>query len=90
MPSIFTLTLTTKACLESRCIGFFWSEEEAISQIKNISDEALYDYLILEEFGAGIHAHSMREKWFIYIGDGAWQPCNKPDFVSNVVNWGIG
>ena len=78
----------------SRCFGYYANYSDAMSAVtKNQCDmrECLYDYLVMEEIGEGIHPEVMQENWFKWNdGLNGWHRCNKPSEFVGSINWALG
>jgi hypothetical protein len=75
-----------------RTFGYFDTLEKAIDVvIKNSGDiqECLYNYLVIEAIGEGIHATVNQEYWFYWEND-RWTKCPKPEFLKHLVNFALG
>lgn len=96
---IFTVTSISNSRKATRCFGFFFTRAAAIKAVKaNYCDlqECLYEYIIIEKQGRGIHAHAHPIKWFKWIGNsslhdtpGFWQECETPtgEYFTEIINW---
>lgn len=98
MNKIYTITSITKDKKNSRCFGFFFNESSARTAVINNSgglEECLYDYIVIEEQGQGIHAMAKPVQWYRWLGnheldevEGCWIECDRPEsFSPCVVNW---
>ena len=82
----------------TRTFGYFHKKSKAEEAVKgNRGDmvEALYNYLVIEAMEEGIHPISSNEMWYKWVRDkhtreGEWQPCEKPKFSQQTINWAIG
>jgi len=79
---------------DSRCFGFYAEYADAMSAVmQNRCDmrECLYDYLVMEEIGEGIHPEVKKEIWFKWMEERrGWYHCVKPSEFVGVVNWALG
>jgi hypothetical protein len=79
---------------DTRCFGYYNTALEATTAvIENRGDlhECLYDYVVVEKIGEGIHAIPDTEFWFRWNEDmEAFNICEKPEWSNNIVNWAIG
>lgn len=53
----------------SRCFGYYTTLDEAKEAVEeNRCDihETMYDFVVIEEIGPGIHAEATKELWFKY------------------------
>lgn len=73
---------------------FGYASELSIAQYyvnENVGSmhECLYDYIVIENIGPGIHPESKQEWWYEWNG-GRWMTCEKPDWSLGRVNWALG
>lgn len=99
---IYTVTAITKEGGRSRCFGYYFGQQKAYeAALGNYGgmDECLYDYLVIEKIGPGIHAIVDSEQvfWFKWLHekgfDGCWIACKKPqgERFERTIGWaGIG
>lgn len=77
-----------------RCFGYFNLALDAINAVlQNRGDiqECLYNHVVIEKIGEGIHTDPDSELWFEWDYDELkWLPINKPEWSNNIVNWSIG
>jgi hypothetical protein len=86
--NIYTITALTDTRKDSsRCFGFFFSESAARIAASNnhgSMQECLYEYLVIEKQGEGIHAHAKDVQWYSWVDtdkknwDGYWCECDRP------------
>jgi len=60
----------------------------AVAENRCNMHECLYNYLVIENIGQGIHALADEEIW--YRWEDKWVQCPKPDALVGIVNWAIG
>jgi hypothetical protein len=102
MNHIYTITVITKDGRDSRCFGFYFTQDEAldaISENRGSMCECLYEYIVLEKQGQGIHAIYWF-KWSVnpFYGEesedrNCWLVCDAPkgEWFDGTINWsGIG
>ena len=51
--------------------------------------ECLYDYIVIEKVGEGIHPIPNQEIWFAWKDEG-WQQTDKPEWSKGYIGWSIG
>jgi hypothetical protein len=51
--------------------------------------ECLYDYLVIEKIGPGIHAEAEQFAWYKWEHP-KWVKCERPIEFAHLVNWAIG
>ena len=77
--------------LNSRCFGYYPTLDgvvEAALQNRCNMHESLYNYLVIEEIGYGIHPDPIERKWFEWLDK--WVECEKPEWTIGITNWAIG
>ena len=89
---------------DSRCFGYYLNKEEAITAVQeNRCDlnEGIYNYIVIEKIGKGIHSITEEETWFEwfqtgeYLGEGHWEQIAKPQDTEHsetehFINYAIG
>src|SRR5688572_2194812 len=100
MNTIFTITSIVHVDGEKgtsqRCFGWYPKLAEAQAAVKaNLGDleEALYNWLVIEQYEPGIHAMALSEHWYEWIegeDGGSWERASKPSWSIGTVNWAIG
>ena len=94
---------------DMRTFGYFSDEPTAWKAAEeNWADmhECLYNYLLIEELGEGIHPipkgirDGSHERWYHWepnavpnksgIGDGNWVRCDKPEFLKQTICFALG
>ena len=92
--TVTTLEELNGEIIDTRCIGFWPSMEEACDAIKrNAGDmyENSYNWAIVECFGPGTYPHSSFEIWFNWsCKDRKYLLSAKPKIFERLVNFGIG
>lgn len=78
----------------SRCFGYYKSREKADNAVyHNVCDinETIYDYVVIEYIGEGIHAIS-EQRWFYKFNYNTRQyyPILEPEGFKNICNIAIG
>jgi hypothetical protein len=74
-----------------RTFGYYSNPQEAIQAIvtnRCNMHECLYNYLVLENIGEGIHPEVHNEEW--YKWEEKWVPCLKPLELVGIINWALG
>jgi hypothetical protein len=75
-----------------RTFGFYAEYSDAVVAIlANTMNmhECIYDYIVLEKIGEGIHPQTEEEYWFKWNGS-KWEMCEKPAFVCFICNFALG
>jgi hypothetical protein len=89
-----TSIVSTQKINRTRTFGFYKEYSDAMWAVfKNQSNmhECLYDYLVMEKIGEGIHPEVVEEKWFNFDDKlNGWRPCEKPEFAQGTINWALG
>lgn len=88
----FVTALSSNSKIASRCFGFFWNEERALNAIRNNEggmQESLFDYLVLEKGGAGIHPDLEKVSWYEWL-DAGWVKIDEPEEFESTVNFALG
>jgi hypothetical protein len=79
--------------VEKRTFGFFLDLNKAEESVKNNEgnlNECLYDFLVIEEIGEGIHSPSQQEIWYAWNNKN-WEKLNeKPEWATGTTNWALG
>jgi hypothetical protein len=100
---IYTVTAITKDGKDGRCFGFYFGLESAKHAV-NINhcdmQECLYEYVVIEKQGEGIHIIAEQIQWYKWTGGnslndnpGEWMGCAAPteEGFAYTINWaGIG
>lgn len=76
----------------SRTFGYYKGWDKAYAAVKENRDnmhECLYNYLVMENIGEGIHACCNDEQWFKWTGK-RWKDCRKPNWAKGLTNWALG
>lgn len=78
----------------TRTFGYKWGYPQAIEAVmENHGNmhECLYNYLVMERIGEGVHSLAKDEVWFKWsVRKQAWKPCKKPNWSNGMVNWALG
>lgn len=76
-----------------RTFGYFKELDDALQAVKENRcnmQECLYNYLVIEGIGEGIHAYCNEDYWFEWQ-DNHWQRIlGKPEFLNGIVNFAFG
>ena len=75
-----------------RTFGYFHTIDDAIKAVvenRGNMQECLYNYLVIEGIGEGIHRLAEQEIWYEWK-DGKWTLCNKPEFLKSIINFALG
>jgi hypothetical protein len=93
---IYTVT-TLRAALAapSRCVGFYYTYEEAKEAIEfndcDISEEGYYHYCVIEEKYVGVYNFdSLNIWWFKWHGDKKYHPCEVPNSYKRAIAFSMG
>ncbi len=76
----------------TRTFGYHIGYEKALKAVREnhgSMHECLYEYLVMECIGEGVHALCEKEEWFKWK-DRRWMPCRKPWWAKGMVNWALG
>jgi hypothetical protein len=76
----------------TRTFGYYRGYDNARLAVKENycnMHECLYNYLVMERIGEGIHALCNKEKWFKWKNR-KWTPCKKPAWAKGIINWALG
>jgi hypothetical protein len=74
-----------------RTFGYFSNAKEAcqaVAENRCNMHECLYNYLVVENIGEGIHPLAEEEIW--YKWQDKWVPCSKPEALVGIINWALG
>lgn len=75
-----------------RTFGYYHDYADALAAVRENRcnmHECLYQYLVMECIGEGVHALREKEEWFKWSGK-KWKPCKKPEWAWGMVNWAVG
>ena len=95
---IYTITATYRSPEdrreETRCFGYYIDLADAINAVEqNKCDmhECLYNFIVIEKIGEGIHAMATDIKWYAWNDDKySWEYTPKPDWSIGICNYSIG
>lgn len=94
--SIFTVT-TLRGALAAhhRCVGFFYTLEEAKEAVENndldIAEEGYYIFCVIEEKQVGVYNFdNVNEWWYRWHGDKMYHSCEKPESFKRTVAFSMG
>jgi hypothetical protein len=76
----------------NRTFGYYHGWLRAYTAVKENRcnmHECLYQYLVMERIGEGVHALADYVKWFKWSGKN-WKPCRKPKMFQGLTNWALG
>lgn len=74
-----------------RTFGYYedyWKAKNCVANNYGSMQECLYNYIVVEKIGEGIHALPETEEW--YRWDERWVPCEKPMECEGIINWALG
>lgn len=74
-----------------RTFGFYSHPADAIEAVvtnRCNMHECLYNYLVIENIGEGIHPSAEYEEW--YKWEDKWVQCLKPEPLVGIINWALG
>ena len=77
---------------EHRVFGYFLSRAEAVDAVsrnEGSMGECYYTHLVIEAIRPGINSIAGDEAWF-YYDQGAWHPCDQPEWARQVCNHAMG
>lgn len=79
----------------TRTFGYYNKYQHALRAVKkNYGNmcECLYNYLIMEKIGEGIHAIADDKTYWFKWDDAKnkWTPCDKPEWAMGMINWALG
>ena len=78
----------------SRCFGYYSTMDEAkmaVTLNRCNMHEGLYNYIVVEGIGEGIHPEPIEIAWFRWNDDArGWQLTVKPEWSEGTINWAIG
>jgi hypothetical protein len=93
---IFTVT-TVRHALQagSRCVGFYYTFEEAkesiIENVMDICEQGYYLYAVIEKITPGVYIYPRDETWFQWSRDaGRYESCEKPERFKQTAGWSLG
>ena len=75
----------------TRTFGYYrgWNKSyQAVKENRCNMHECLYQYLVMERIGEGVHALAADEQWFKW--NDKWTPCRKPKMFRGFTNWALG
>lgn len=80
---------------DSRTVGFFFKEEDAISCVTenwgDVYEDGHYLLAVIEETWQGLYPHIEKETWFKWnIKKKKYVKIDKPSVFKNIVSFGIG
>lgn len=76
----------------TRTFGHYHTQidaEIAVDENRCDMHECLYNFIVVEEIGYGIHYLGDNQAWFEWKED-KWQRTNKPTWAEGILNWAIG
>ena len=76
----------------TRTFGYYrdWNSAfAAVLENRGSMHECLYDFIVMEKIGEGIHASVTDEQWFNWNGK-KWIMCQRPKEMVGTTNWAIG
>lgn len=77
---------------DTRTFGYYRGFQKALQAVKDNRGnmhECLYQYLVMERIGEGIHALADDAQWFKWTGR-RWMPSLRPEWARGFTNWAIG
>jgi hypothetical protein len=75
-----------------RCFGYYLSEKDARRSVdlnRGNAQECLYNFLVIEKIGEGIHRHAEVVQWYEWQDD-KWTEIPPPKFSIGICNYAIG
>ena len=82
-----------KAKHSTRTFGYYrgWAKAiKAVQENRCNMHECLYQYLIMERIGEGVHSLCKDEQWFRWTGRKWTSLKQKPEWARGTINWAIG
>lgn len=79
--------------IRRRTWGFYYSLDDAVKGMhRNIDSECgYYTHCVIERYSPGIYPIANFEKWFVFNRESdILVPCEKPEHVKRLINFGIG
>ncbi len=86
------VTGEVKTKRDTRTFGYYKGWDKAYNAVKENRcnmHECLYQYLVMECIGEGVHPLPKDEQWFKWTGK-RWKECRKPKALQGITNWGLG
>ena len=77
----------------TRTFGYYRGFDKtslAISENRCNMHECLYNYLVAERIGEGVHALCDNARWFKWGGKKGWTACKRPKWAEGMTNWALG
>lgn len=77
---------------DKRTFGYYYGWDAALKAVqenRGNMHECLYDYLVMERIGKGIHALATDVQWFRW-GGSSWVACRRPTALQGLTNWALG
>ena len=78
----------------TRTFGYYRGFHKALEAVKKNTGnmcECLYNYLIMEQIGEGVHALGEEVEWFKWNDTkNGWVPCARPEWAKGIINWALG
>jgi hypothetical protein len=77
---------------DSRTFGYFVRFPDAVAAAetnRGEMNETIYNYLVIEKIGGGIHSFTESEFWYKWAKN-KWISCQKPKWSEGMTNWAIG
>ncbi len=94
---IYTITAlvepTTDHPCGARCFGFHFDIDVACASVaanEANMHEALYQWIVIEEYQPGIHPIAREMSWYRWDGEQWSVLAAKPTWAEGVVNWALG
>ena len=79
----------------TRTFGYYSGYQKALKAVEaNTGNmcECLYNYLVMEKIGEGVHAIADDDvTWFKWNAKkNGWVPCARPEWAKGIINWALG
>ena len=77
----------------TRTFGYHYGFENALNSVHHNHGnmhECLYNYLVMEQIGEGIHALAESYHWFKWDTNIGWKACDRPKWANGLTNWALG
>ena len=91
---ITTIFIKEDLVINSRCIGYFKTKEEAVEAVEsNLGDmyEYMYNYAVIEEISSGLYPHDVEPIFFEWHeSTKKYKKCKRPKALKSQYAFGIG
>lgn len=90
--AVHPVTGEIKTKRDCRTFGYYKGWDKAYAAVKENRcnmHECLYQYLVMENIGEGVHALANDEQWFKWTRN-RWKDCKRPKELQGFTNWALG